>query len=231
MWAVLAMVCGFLFGLCVILVDPGYADIMVGPFPHLLENPSDRVAELEQQQRAGGDTAGDVGRHISFSTQLAYNNIRVVVLAFALGLTLGVMTIVVLFFNSVILGCAAALYLADGQLVFLAAWLGPHGALELPCIAFGGTAGLMLARAQLRRDHGSTLSQIRQMRPQLVNIVVGTATLLLAAGLIEGGFSQIHEPTLPYFFKIMVAVGLFAALTGYLFWMPVRPRSPRDTEA
>ncbi len=229
-WAALAMCGGFLFGGLVVYIDRSYADILVGPFLHLLENPSQRVAELEAQQRMGGSVAGEAGHHLAFSTALAHNNIRVSILAFALGLTFGILTIVMLFFNATILGCAAALYWEDGQIVFLTAWLGPHGVIELPCIAFAGTAGLMLARAQFRRDNGSTLSQIRAMRPQLVDIIVGTATLLLVAALIEGGFSQIHEPALPYPFKIAVAVALFTALVGYLFFMPVKPRISEDVD-
>ena len=230
-WATATMCLGFLFGFCVIQIDPDHADALVGGFSHLLENPSARVAELEARQRVNDTPAGQVGDHVSFSAHLASNNIRVSVLAFVLGLTLGILTLVVLFFNSAILGCATALYLADGQIVFLLAWLGPHGSIELPCIAFAGTAGLMLARAQLRRDHGSTASQIRQMRPQLVEILIGTATLLLIAGLIEGGFSQIHEPTVPYEFKIAVAVSLFGGLLGYLFWMPVESNRRSDDDA
>lgn len=229
-WATLAMVCGFLFGFCVTQIDPNLADVLVGPFPHLLEKPSERVAQLEAQQRAGQNVAQGADHHITFSTLLAYNNIRVSVLAFALGLTFGLLTIVMLFFNSAILGCAAALYLADGQILFLAAWLGPHGSIELPCVAFAGTAGLMLARAQFRRDQRSTWSQIRVVRPQLMAILIGTASLLVVAALIEGGFSQIHEPTLPYPFKVMVAIALFTALLGYLFWMPVRPLAQEDLD-
>ncbi len=228
-WATSTMICGFLFGFFVTQTAPGYADVLVGPFPHLLESPAKRVAQLEAQERDGHNTATHTGHHASFSTQLAYNNIRVSVLAFALGLTFGVLTAVVLFFNSAILGCATALYLAGGEIVFLAAWLGPHGSIEIPCIAFAGTAGLMMARAQFQRDQGPVMAQIRAIRPKLIDILIGTATLLVIAGLIEGGFSQIHEPTLAYPFKIAVAAALFAALLAYLSLMPAKPRPAHNT--
>ena len=118
----------------------------------------------------------------------------------------------------------AALYLLDGQAKFFLAWVGPHGSIELPCVIFAGTAGLMIATRQLRRNAGPFLRQVRAIRPKLVDLIIGTSTLLVLAGLIEGGFSQINEPTIPYAFKIAVAVTLFLALNVYLFLMPATPR-------
>lgn len=82
----------------------------------------------------------------------------------------------------------------------------------------------MIAARQLRRSDGPFLTQLRAIRPRLVDIIVGTSTLLVVAGTIEGGFSQINEPTLSYSFKIAVAITLFGALLAYLFIMPARLR-------
>ncbi|GEM_PF-2647040 len=68
------------------------------------------------------------------------------------------------------------------------------------------------------------------MRPRLAAILIGTACLLVVAGLIEGTFSQIHEPTLPYPLKITVAALLFGALGVYLFKVPVDPNEPKDQD-
>jgi len=61
------------------------------------------------------------------------------------------------------------------------------------------------------------------LRRPLTGLVVATATWLVVAGLIEGGFSQVNEPTLPYPLKITVAAGLFVALLAYLFVVRVAP--------
>ena len=75
----------------------------------------------------------------------------------------------------------------------------------------------MIAQRQLRRSGGPFLRQIREIRPKLVDLIIGTCTLLVLAGAIEGGFSQINEPTISYTFKIAVAITVFGALIGYLF--------------
>ena len=59
----------------------------------------------------------------------------------------GVGTIVMLFYNGVILGAVTVDYIRAGQTKFLAGWLLPHGAVEIPSILIAGQAGLVLALA------------------------------------------------------------------------------------
>ncbi|MFO7898492.1 MAG: stage II sporulation protein M [Planctomycetota bacterium] len=227
-WRLLAlataiMLAGALLGFTATLAAPYAADVLIPPRFRGTESPRERVERLEGLEREGDTQVETAGQHAVFSSYLFTHNIRVSVLAFALGFTFGLGTVVVLFYNGAILGAVTALYLADGVFTFFVAWVGPHGSLELPCVCLAGLAGLMLARALFRRDDGSFRSQLRGMRPDLVNVLVGAATLLVVAGIIEGGFSQVNEPTLPYWLKIAVAAALFAGLVGYLFVIPVRP--------
>lgn len=225
------MILGAFFGFFTTLVDPRTSTIFLSPFPgHVLEAPRERVKRLEAEERAGKASIKNAGDHASFSTLLFTHNIRVSVFAFALGFTFGLGTSILLFFNGAILGSLAALYLEDGVITFFFAWVGPHGAIELPCILFASAAGLMLARAQFRRDQGSLRQQLRTLRPRLVTLLIGTASLLVLAGMIEGGFSQVNEPTIPYPLKIAVAVVLFLSLLAYLFWLPVKEPAA-DVEA
>ena len=220
---------GLALGFITTFTSPDAADVFLPP-EHLAQSPSQRVAELEELERSGRTRVDSLSVQTLFTTFLFTHNIRVTVLCFALGFTFGVGTLVLLFFNGAMLGSLAALYVQDGVLEFFIAWVGPHGAIELPCILFGSTAGLMIARAQFRRDLGSTASQVRALRPTLVSILVGTSTLLVVSGAIEGGFSQVNEPTLPYPFKIVVAGGMFLSLLAYLFWMPARDARPEEDQ-
>jgi uncharacterized membrane protein SpoIIM required for sporulation len=217
----LALVLGTLCGFAATFVRPATADVFL-PAEHLQESPRDRVARLEDMERNGNHRITSADEHAMFTVFLFNNNIRVSVLAFALGITFGVGTIIMLFYNGAMLGSLAALYALDGQTKFFIAWVGPHGALELPCVIFAGTAGLMLAARQLNRREGGLLVQVRAARTKLTDLLIGTATLLVIAGCIEGGFSQINEPTISYWFKIAVATALFCALVVYVFIMPVR---------
>jgi len=223
----MALVVGVLCGFAATYAQPSQAQVFL-PAEHLQESPRERVARLEADERAGTRGVRSADDHAAFTVFLFNNNIRVSVLAFALGLTFGVGTIIMLFYNGAMLGSLAALYMMDGQMKFFVAWVGPHGSIELPCVMFAGTAGLMLAARQFRRREGRFIEQVRAVRPILVDLLIGTATLLVIAGTIEGGFSQINTPTISYTLKICVAVALFAALITYLVLMPARPRPAVD---
>ena len=215
------MMAGMLFGALATLVEPDLARVFL-PAEHLSQTPSERVADLEAIERSG-ESRIDGGGFVVFSSFLFTHNIRVTLLAFGLGLTFGIGTSAVLFYNGVMTGCIAYRYFDDGVGEFFVAWVGPHGALELPCIVFAGLAGLLIGRAQWRSVgmRGSIWDQVHRQRGALVTLTVATATWLVVAGVIEGGFSQINEPTIPYPFKILVACLLFVLLMAYLFVLPV----------
>ncbi len=132
---------GCLFGGLALALDPD-AKAVIMPFEHLQGSPSERVAREEQ---SGNDRlAGERGR---FSAFLMTHNTQVAVFALALGATWGVGTILLLFYNGVILGAVAVDYILAGQTQFLAGWLLPHGSFEIPAILIAGQGGLILGRA------------------------------------------------------------------------------------
>lgn len=194
------------FGAAALHFDPDARHVMM-PFSQLMESPAERVA---REEKATVDRLS--GHKGSFASQLMTNNIRVALFAFGLGITWGLGTVVVLFYNGVILGAVAADYIQAGQTKFLCGWLLPHGAIEIPAILLAGQAGFMLASALIgwgdatpRRERMGAVSR------DLLTIVSGAAVLLVWAGIVESFFSQYHEPVLPYAVKIAFgSVELFA---------------------
>jgi uncharacterized membrane protein SpoIIM required for sporulation len=182
------------FGGLALALDPeAKAAIMPQMFAHHLGDPADRVAREEQ---ATHDRLA--GRKTTFSAQLIQNNIRVSITALALGMSWGVGTIIVLFYNGVILGLVSVDYVGAGHTTFLLGWLMPHGVIEIPAILIAGQAGLVLAGA----------------------LIGGVSLMLVWAGLVEAFFSQYHQPAVPYAAKIafgaveLVLLVLFLARGG-----------------
>jgi uncharacterized membrane protein SpoIIM required for sporulation len=184
------------------------------PFPGLMGSPAERVAKEEQSK---GDRLKGV--KTTFSAQLMSNNIQVTIKALALGITWGVGTLILLFYNGVILGAVAADYIGGGQGIFLAGWLLPHGSVEIPAVVLGGQAGFMLAGALIGwGERTSRTERLRAISHDLFAIVAGASALLVWAGLVEAFVSQYHQPVLPYALKIAFGVCELAALTVYLGW-------------
>jgi uncharacterized membrane protein SpoIIM required for sporulation len=139
----------------------------------------------------------------------------------ALGLTWGLGTALMLFYNGVILGGVCWDYVSDGQTKFLLGWLLPHGSVEIPSILLAGQAGFVLARAMIGWGTRDGLrSRLRAITPDLATLIGGVAIMLVWAGIIEAFMSQYHEPLLPYSLKIafgvveIILLGAFLRLGG-----------------
>ncbi len=228
--ATLIMAAGILASYVLTLAHPSAALSFV-PYEFFRQSPAANVAHRVKEQ-ASGHFEFSAAKNFAFSAFLFTHNILAGILSFALGMTFGIGTVVFQFFNGCDVGSLAARYQADNVFTYFIAWVGPHGALELPALTFSSTAGLVLAQAQWTRGgrHGSVLRAIQAQRLDIVNLLVGSATLFICAGCIEGGFSQLAAPVIPYGLKIAVAAAIFGVLLCYLFLMPARvitPASPR----
>lgn len=209
--AAAATLVGSIFGAGALLFDRDAKPALI-PFEHLQGNPADRVAEEEarRERRHAEDRQ-------TFSAQLMTHNTRVSIFTLGLGMTWGVGTLILLFFNGVILGAVCADYLAAGQGVFLAGWLLPHGAVEIPAILIGGQAGLLLGSALIGwGDRDPLRKRLRSILPDLSTLIGGVAVLLVWAGVVESFLSQYHEPVLPYELKIAFGIAEMAILALFL---------------
>jgi uncharacterized membrane protein SpoIIM required for sporulation len=210
-----AMLAGSIFGGFVLVADPDSRQVLL-PFSHLHGDPSDRVAEEES---ARDDRLQ--GAKSSFSSYLMTHNTKVSIFTLALGMTWGFGTLIMLFYNGVILGAVALDYILAGETTFLMGWLLPHGAIEIPAIILAGQAGLVLAGALIGWGKPTPLkSRLRMVGGDLVTLIFGIAIMLTWAGIIEAFFSQYHEPVIPYAVKIgfgsleLILLVLFLAWSG-----------------
>jgi len=216
--AAAAMLMGALFGFAAVTSNANLAnDLVPGMFQ--TESAKERVQQLEKND----ERINSVEAAAAFGAYLMSHNIQVSFLCFSLGALTILGGYWILFYNGVILGAVAAQYVNDGVSTFFFAWVGPHGALELPAIVFSGAAGIKAGRALLLPGNLSVASSLRKAFPDLRRMLLGTAGILVLAGLIEGSFSQFTSKTFPYSVKIGVAVLLFMLLLGYLF-LRRRPR-------
>jgi uncharacterized membrane protein SpoIIM required for sporulation len=200
---------GCAFGGLATTFDPESRSITM-PFGHDAMRPSQRVLQEETQK-----TDRLEGRKSTFSAMLMTHNIRVSIFALALGMTYAFGTILLLFYNGVVLGAIAVDYVADGQTPFLLGWLMPHGVIEIPAILIAGQAGLVLAMALIGWGNRARLgTRLREASKDVVTLSIGFALMLVWAGFVEAFLSQYHEPVIPYNAKIA-----FGAVEAALFFL------------
>lgn len=213
-WRVVALsaalfLAGAVVGAGGMALDPSAAAVLI-PEQHQATTPAERVAD---EERGSGHGSSDAA---AFSSFLFTHNIQVSFLVFALGLTFGVGTAALMFYNGVPLGALAFQYHAAGHGLFFWAWILPHGIPEITEIVVAGAAGLILARGLVRPGRRSRRDALVREARTAARLVVGGMPVLVLAGLIEGTISQLHAPVMPYWAKLVFALAVGVALFGWL---------------
>lgn len=163
----------------------------------------------------GGQAARDILAPLAplLSAGITVNNIQVAIVAFAGGVTFGVLTVWSLFQNGMLLGVLAGMLAKGGEALQFWALIVPHGSLELPAIAIAGGAGLMLARALLAPGDLPRAEALREVSGDAVRVLLGTVPLFIVAGTVEGFITPRPYPPV---LKLALGALLFLALVAYL---------------
>lgn len=147
------------------------------------------------------------------SSAIMTNNLSVTFMTFALGITAGLGTIYMLFFNGLLLGVVGTACWLNQMSLQLWSFVAPHGVLELPSIFIAGGAGLRIAHGLLFPGFLTRKDSVRSAGAEAIQLLLGTIPMLVIAGIIEGFFSPTTEPVL---LKFSIATGLFVLLLVYL---------------
>ncbi len=156
------------------------------------------------------------------SSLIMTNNLSVSFTAFAAGITAGLGTLYLLFFNGVMLGVIGVACGLNQMSIPLWSFVAPHGILELPAIFIAGGAGLRVAQALLFPGPLSRRDSLAIGGSAAVRLLVGVIPMLIVAGTIEGFFSPSSvSPGL----KFLVAAAVATIFVIYLSRGWSRPRN------
>jgi len=203
------------FGGVAVVIDAEAKQAVIPPqFAHLHGDPGERVKREEGTHKFNPLA----GNHSYFAAYLITHNIKVSINVFALGMTWGLGTVLLLFYNGVLLGAITVDYIASGYTSFLLGWLLPHGVIEIPAVLIAGQAGLVLGNSLLRPRGQSRIASLRANSRDIVTLIGGTAVLLCWAGVVEAFLSQYHWPVIPYSVKIAFGILELLILIIFLSW-------------
>lgn len=150
---------------------------------------------------------------------ITYNNIGVSLRTFVAGLLASFGTILILFYNGVMLGTFQYFFYERGLLLesVLKIWI--HGTLEISAIVIAGCAGLTVGNSLLFPGTYSRLESFKRGSKQGLKIAIGLIPIFIVAGFLE---SYITRLTLPPVLSALI-IGVSAAFIGWYFiWYPIR---------
>ncbi|HEV2740443.1 MAG TPA: stage II sporulation protein M [Candidatus Elarobacter sp.] len=120
------------------------------------------------------------------ASEVITNNVRVAAIAFAGGMTGGLLTGWIILTNGLMVGALGAMYARAGFGADFWATIAPHGVIELSAIQIAGGAGLVLAGGYLRPGRARRGDALVVAARRAGTLVMGVALMLLVAGTIEG---------------------------------------------
>lgn len=151
------------------------------------------------------------GELAAFSSHLFTNNVQVSLLVFAVGITFGVGSAWLLFYNGLLMGALGAVFVEAKALLPFATGILPHGVLEIPAALLGGAAGFVIAEAMIRARPWPRIEEMARAGSEALLLVSGCVPLLAFAAILEAGVARAPDTFLGSGLKLAVA-GVFGLL-------------------
>ena len=184
-------------------------------------SPASSTESLFNALYDGGDAGG--GELTAFSSFLFVHNSQIALLCFALGIALGVPTLLLLITNGLMLGAFFALYAGRGLGFELGGWLIIHGGTELLAVALCGGAGLAIADGLLFPGQKTRLRSLAE-RGRLAGLVaLGAVVMLAIAGILEGIGRQVITDDL---MRYVIGIGMLVLWS--LYFLSGRRSAPQS---
>jgi uncharacterized membrane protein SpoIIM required for sporulation len=185
-------------------------------------------AEAAAAAQVQGGRASYVDMDAAFvplwASSLVANNVQATFVAFALGVTAGLGTALVLVLNGMLFGAVAAVFAGEGVAGVFWVFVAAHGPVEIPAFLLAGAAGLRLGSALLRPGQRTRRDALVHEALDAARLLGGTTVLLGLAALLE---SVVSPSGLSAVAK--VAAG-FLAGGVVLAWILLGGRGAREAE-
>ena len=189
---------------------------------------------MTEDNIANGDPFGvykntSEGGYFSSFIWLFYHNVRIDFLMFIFGLFFGVYTLVLLFQNSVMLGCFQYMFFAKGVGIksMMVIWI--HGTLEISAMIISATAGFIIAKSILFPGSYKRINSFKLGLKDAVKIMIIFVPMTLGAAFLESYITHLMSETfdkdgkggMPVWVNILLLTSLFSFVVWYFVIYPI----------
>jgi uncharacterized membrane protein SpoIIM required for sporulation len=180
----------------------------------------DDYVNMTNENIAKGDPFG-VYKHESefwMFVQIAFNNIRVELLVFVLGIFFSAGSIYQLMNNGVMMGSFQYYFFSKGLgwQSILVIWL--HGTLEISAIIIAGGAGLILGNSLLFPKTYKRMVSLKNGAKDGIKIAIGIIPIFLTAAFFEGFVTRHTE--MPVWLSVTILISSLIFIVWYVILYP-----------
>lgn len=150
---------------------------------------------------------------------ITINNIKVALIAFILGVLLGVGTLYIIMTNAVMLGAFQYFFYERGIFWESVRTIWIHGSIEISVIIVAGCAGLVLGRSILFPGTYSRLNSFTRGMKDGLKIIVSTIPFFIIAGFLESYVTRHTE--MPDWLAVFIILASMALILFYYVFYPI----------
>ena len=159
---------------------------------------------------ADTDTYGGFG---VFASYLFSHNTQIAIFVFALGIFISLPSFVLTFYNGLMVGAFAGVFIKAGLGYELFGWLSIHGVTELSAICVACAGGAQLGLAVLLPGNKPRRLALLEKGRDAVKLMILAGLMLVVAALVEGFLRQMVQDT-----ETRLVIGWGLGL-GWLGWL------------
>lgn len=207
----------------------GALTVLLHPDGALLLVPAD-LRQIISRGEVWTDSALSASTPTEMAVTIFLTNLRVMISAFAMGVTAALGTVLIVLNNGVFMGAVVAACFRAGVGPNILTFMAAHGPVELSLICISGGAGLFIGKAMIDPGERSRGAAVREHAQVAVQLLLGCAPFMVAIGIVEGFVSP--GPFFPWPLK-----ALTGALSGLALWrwllrsgVTVHPERSRGAE-
>ncbi|WP_118975121.1 stage II sporulation protein M [Taibaiella koreensis] len=180
----------------------------------------DSYVNMTEENIAKGDPFGvykSQNEFIMFLT-IAWNNIKVVLMSFTLGIFFSIGTLYILFTNGLMLGTFEQMFFAHnlGFRSILVIFI--HGTLEISAIILGGGAGMIMGNSILFPRTYSRMVSFKRGAKDGIKILISLIPILCVAAFFEGYVTR--HTGMPLILSILILLSSLGFIVWYYILYP-----------
>ncbi|MFD0860852.1 stage II sporulation protein M [Sungkyunkwania multivorans] len=155
---------------------------------------------------------------------ITVNNLRVGVIAFVMGVFLGLGTVYILFNNCIMLGAFQYFFYERGVFWESVRGIWIHGSMEIFAIVIEAAAGLIMGASILFPGTHSRFESFKRGAKDGVKILISTFPFTFAAGFLEG-FVTRYSDTMPNVLSVGIILATLGIISYYYLLYPYKVKN------
>jgi uncharacterized membrane protein SpoIIM required for sporulation len=150
---------------------------------------------------------------------ITFNNLRVGIMSFIMGVFGGLGTGYILFKNCIMLGSFQYFFYEQGVFWESVRGIWIHGSMEIFAMVIEASAGLIFGAGILFPKTYSRLESMKMGFKNGLKIVLSTMPFTIAAGLLEGFITR-YSPDMPWYLNVFIILSTLSAIAFYYLVYP-----------